>query len=416
MNIDYSARAYLQYWQWSLRECAGYFARNSVRILTAVVSAPDTISIWPPFRLEEDMERLDAIRAQLEFYLNDFSGGIYYYIQKAPLVLLQCEFNCDLASPALITIENAAAIKPREWRLTWRVKRPRRLPFRRYEYVIDERTGLQCVNEWGRLLAGLARCGKEAKTPFEFIPPPRLFKNCAVVASGPSSELFLKDSEQFETWIGANSVVLDKSLLACRTPFAICVIDPYYFSHHPSAATVRMSLIKLLETTSALLITSMDFYSLARKLFGPRSFSRLRFVRSSYRDCVGLKWGIGKNTLQIPRFGNVLTDLLVPISSSISEEIVFYGCDGRPPSGRGNYPKAKNLEVHEAMAWQELSEYYSEEALEKEFLRNDLYTRFAIDRSMRNGVRFAIRQRSWNLGLAHLPIVSEETDRHESDE
>jgi hypothetical protein len=221
----------------------------------------------------------------------------------------------------------------------------------------------------------------------------------------------MNESESWDVWIGANTIVCDERIWKKGRPAAVCMLDPYYFvpTHHWKS--VWAGAFKLLRETSAVLVTA--------KCFAP--YIELNFPDDIKRKCYYLKL-LGHDSYRtIPKFdlsdltvtpyGNVLTDLMLPLAASISRRVILYGCDGRPSDSTLNFPKAAGLQQYDDAWHEDGTMYYDESAYSKYIDMNSLYTRYVVDECLNHGVRVTLRCRSWNDGLDGLPIFSLEEEK-----
>lgn len=152
--------------------------------------------------------------------------------------------------------------------------------------------------------------------------------------TGPSLQLAGQRSFADGTAIVCNTIVRDPELWHHLAPSFFTAGDAiYHFGHTPHASAFRADALRRLQESEG------------RTLFVyPAQFDVI--VRSEFRDVQSLLVPIprGEHTdptvdltrcFGIPPLGNVLTDLLLPLGCTLSNDVRLWGFDGRAPGDSG---------------------------------------------------------------------------------
>ncbi len=176
------------------------------------------------------------------------------------------------------------------------------------------------------------------------------YKKAYVFGTGPS----LDTAYQFDFSDGyrivCNTIVKNQRLLKHISPHFIVAADAiYHFANNLHAYQFRRDLESALDLTQAMFLTS-DFFVYLLKYHHPRIYSRTIPVRT---DLIGMDPnGIYldmKNNLAYTGLPNILNSLLLPLGTSLANEINLLGFDGRAPneisfwqnSGANSYEELK---------------------------------------------------------------------------
>lgn len=129
--------------------------------------------------------------------------------------------------------------------------------------------------------------------------------------------------------IVSNTIVKDSKLWAHINPHIIVAGDAlYHFGHTEFPIFFRRDLKARLENSDAVFVYPAIFDSLVQMEF---SVLKNRLIPIPYfngeNSIVNLK-----SNYALPRLGNVLNQLLLPVATTFSREIYFWGFDGRSPS------------------------------------------------------------------------------------
>jgi len=406
MNIQYDLKARIYSNYYFGRQSISWIACSLGRRIISLERRLRVIRIWPPAIGSEEEGTVSEVSKKLVFYLGSFRPQIEYVRSSiAGLEIVRLDSFGSVSAVEIRDSELQHFKAGAEYRVLWKVGRVRRLPFRLRDYIVDESKEVAVVNEYIRL-AGDVICPNGPPKTSEFMPSPVRFGSCAVLGTGPSSEFFINEAGSFDVWIGANAIVLDEELWRKKPPYAICMMDPYIFSPIKSLENVRSMLAKILGETGAIFLTTVELFPMVVRHFNSEVTRKCFFIRSTPTDGGLTQWGRSGRTLNIPRFGNVLCDMMLPVASTISNAITLYGCDGRPPTNAGFFPQANRFVKHEKSLGMELAQHYPSAFFINEFSRIDLHTRYIVTRCMRMGAKMKIRMSSWNKGLALLTIVS----------
>ena len=153
-----------------------------------------------------------------------------------------------------------------------------------------------------------------------------------VVATGPSASLLDEQSiAASDIRITCNSAVRDSSLMEMLRPDVIAFSDPV-FHYGPSryAASFRADLMRALDETGALLLTSQLF---VEPLLAHTPELKERLVVLPLTSRGPWRWpSAGQPSTRIT--GNVLTNLMLPAAFALADHVLVAGCDGRQTSER----------------------------------------------------------------------------------
>lgn len=166
--------------------------------------------------------------------------------------------------------------------------------------------------------------------------------------TGPSLELAARRPFDDGTTIACNTIVRDPELWRHLSPAFLTAGDAiYHFGHTPHAYAFRADALKRLRESNG------------RTLFVyPDKFDVV--VRSEFRDVqellVPIPIGDHRDLtvdltehFELPRLGNVLNGLLLPMGCTLSRDIRLWGFDGRAPNDRGFWANSNRHAYPELM-------------------------------------------------------------------
>ncbi len=161
----------------------------------------------------------------------------------------------------------------------------------------------------------------------------RIYNECKskkgyIFGTGPN--LRLLDDKDFSDGvnIACNSMVRNRELLDRLKPPIIVVADPIFHAG-PSiyAAEFRKELIAALDRYKSYLIVPLRDYHIYKTHLPPRFHERICAV--PFKSVKKANLNLNKN-FYVASTANVLTLFLLPLASTLFEEILISGCDGRP--------------------------------------------------------------------------------------
>lgn len=285
------------------------------------------IRIWPPFQLPEDESELEKTVYQARYYLYNSQLSIEFYVkqpsQSTSTVRKICLVMGDRIAQKEVT--SPSNLPKAQYYVWWRVHKVKRLFLRPLDFLVDEKTGIHTINEWVRLVEKTSRNHTPGQGS-EFTSPAQRINSCAILGTGPSMGAFAGEASQYDGWIGANGVVFYEDLWKKHPPYAVCMIDPYFFGPSSAFVCMRSQLTNMLRETNAILITALQFAPIVQHLFPKDILNKCRYVKCVGNDCYTASWGRPGKPLRIVQYGNVLTDLMLPIAASMSRKITLYGC------------------------------------------------------------------------------------------
>jgi len=224
------------------------------------------------------------------------------------------------------------------------------------------------------------------------------------LGSGPSVGHFIAESDRVDGWIGTNYLVCDERIRGLERPIAYCIADPECFAPSVQCGQLRDHLIKFLRDTSAVLFTFAAYAPFIELNFPEEIKAKCHYVKTLGFDTYRFNTRFRADHLTVTVYGNVLTDLMLPLATCVSRKIVLYGCDGMPP-GTARFPK------YSAMA--KYDEAHLEESLESadsfsEYVdKFGRHTEYVVEECMKQGAEIVLRCPSWNAGLRNLPVMEE---------
>lgn len=407
-----SMQAYLAAHQRKMRLLLYYLVRRLASVYMYSRRESDRIYVWPPFDDFTEKEQLFHLHKNLHHFLGNVSISVEYYLRSSS-GLKKCLLNLPSHSTVLeeFIAEPTVRRNLREarycliWRRDGRAHRTSTTP---YLYVIENSPENSGVNEWIRLVTDVYR--SRVSIPKRIVPfPDYPVKSCAVLGSGPSAEDFEAESDQWDAWIGANSVICNEKIRHSGKPFALCLLDPLYFAPLSSMDAFWQNAFDLLRETPAVLITTLDYAAFIELNFPDEIKKKCHYVKTVGHDTPNFLTRDNLQDLIITPYGNVLNDLMLPVAASISRSIMLYGCDGQAPGEESGYlPKAASLQSHETAVWEEVGSGFHDTRTYKQYLSSqNLFTRYLVSDCIRKGVKIALRRPSWNTGLQGLPVLDE---------
>lgn len=155
------------------------------------------------------------------------------------------------------------------------------------------------------------------------------FDRAYIFGTGPSLAKAIEIDWSNGIRIVSNTIVKDQDLWAHINPHFIVAGDAlYHFGHTPFAISFRTDLRKRLGETGTLFLYPAMFDSLVQREF-PDFRDRLVPVPHGASDSP-----IGNllDDYALPFLGNVLNQLLLPVSTSLTKCVFLWGFDGRAPS------------------------------------------------------------------------------------
>ncbi len=169
---------------------------------------------------------------------------------------------------------------------------------------------------------------------------PKCLAKCYLFATGSSLELAINKNFNDGYKIVCNTIVKDKKLWKHLSPDIIVAGDAlYHFSDSTFAKSFRSDLKKrLTESPNTIFIFPSLFYQ----------FINIEFNEFKNR-IIGIPIGDRNdifnslvNNFELPSYGNVLNLLMLPIACTISNNIYFWGFDGRAPGDKDFWKNSKN--------------------------------------------------------------------------
>ncbi len=152
-----------------------------------------------------------------------------------------------------------------------------------------------------------------------------------ILATGPSAlEVDLaRVAEEYDLRITCNSAVRDMDRIREYRPTVICCTDPvFHFGPSRYAAAFRRDLVRAAEEVDALVLCGHDY---AGPMLGLEPRLRDRLVVLPTQLGGPWRWPTERNpTVRLAT--SVLTNLMLPVSLMLADDIAIAGADGRQPT------------------------------------------------------------------------------------
>jgi hypothetical protein len=366
------------------------------------------IVCWPPFDLTVHGDDHQAFLGRLRHYLAGLDVEVRYFARGASSRLSEYVLRSPDFAPEEIGLTGPRQAREKAHRTRFRAEwscggRAHGVSLQPSRYVVAE--GPQChgATEWMRLVNDLYVARSTLPSP-GFAEAAIRRESLAVLGTGPSVDLFVAEAGRYSAWIGANYVACDPAIRTAGRPFAVCAIDPYCFAPLDANLSLWDGVFRLVRQSDAFFVTTLAHAAFVELHFPADVRRRCRYLRVIGQPPSGAGGGKPGGELVARPYGNVLTDLMLPLAGWMSRSIVLYGCDGAPPGRLANFPKSTRYQRYDDDQVRGLGETFTTEFFRGYHERNGLYTRYVVDALAGKGVAVRLRSPSWNRGLAHLPV------------
>jgi len=399
-------------WKVKLRYVRYRAVRQAVSLGFAFKNVKDCAYLWPPFATTEQTE-LEAMEYNLVHYLRNLNTPVVFF-RRNQMEIKRCNYSVETQSvTSSSTISQAAALQElrrARYCLMWRYQDPAR-PSSLYPwlYSVAEGPGRFEYLNWLRLVSDLYF--DRYTLPNRAVPFPETpLRTCAVLGTGPSLDDFMNESERWDAWIGANTIVCDDRIWGKGKPFAFCALDPNNCGPTYHMKSMWAGAFRLLRETPAVMVTLKNFAPYIELNFPDDIKRKCYYVNALGFDTYRMTTRFSLSDLTITPFGNVLTDLMLPLAASITRRVILYGCDGRPPGGTMNFPKSAGLQKYDDEWLENGPAHVDENQYSKYMDMHSVFTRYVVDECINHGVQVSLRRPSWNIGLDGLPVFSPEEE------
>jgi hypothetical protein len=409
-----------------------FYLRRAAGALASITRRERAVRIWPPFDEREDAQGLDLLKGRIRHYLGGTGCAIAYYVRAdtghtnevaaaasgvddasgVDAGMRECSFDPETGRTREERIVPAKlahqAVRRAKCCALWRADRfPRAGSLRPHLYFIAEDLGGLAASEWLRLLSDIYHWNRTIpQRPALF--PPYPVRSCAVLGGGPSLDYFHKEADRWDAWIAGNFVSTDERLRRLGHPFAVCALDPHCFAPLESQRPLWNGVFGIVRETPAVFVTTQDSAPFIELHFPADVRKKTCYAKILGHNSSRPFTRFDPERLVVTGYGNVLTDLMLPLAASISERVILYGCDGAPPGHGSNFPKSALLQKYDDEQMQEFGNSITTAATyQSYFERNSMYVRHVADECLRRGVVLELRRPSWNRGLQHLPVLEE---------
>jgi len=366
----------------------------------------DRVYLWPPFGPEDGGE-LNESRQSCLHYLHNLDIVVCYFRRDQDGLtrhLFDVAHDTNMETGRTDQRSMEVELKRAKYCAVWKYgTRPRAQSLTPHLYiVVNTEGGHFGSQDWLRLVSNLYRTRFPLKARrVEF---PTELGSCAILGSGPSVERFVEERGQWDGWIGANFLVCDERIWQGCNPIAICLADPMCFSPLPAFHAMRTRLFQRVLSTHAALVTFNEYAPFIELNFPENIKRRCHYVQSLGQDSYRLTTRFRAKDLTVTRYGNVLTDLMLPLAASLSRKITLYGCDGMPP-GAMRMPKSASMDEYDIAILEKFPKLL--EGFQAYIDNVSVYTGFVVDECRTHGLEITLRCRSWNSGLSSLPVWAE---------
>jgi hypothetical protein len=219
--------------------------------------------------------------------------------------------------------------------------------------LIEDKDSLvnECRNKFSRLKATLGH-----------------HKRSWVLATGPSIEGFRDQSFEDSISFACNSTILNTELMARARPKVLVFADPiFHFGVSQYAGKFREAAATALQNEDMALFVPFKYYPL---LMAKMPEYGHRIIGVPFRQRPDFNLEIGTD-FEVKVTSNILTLLLLPLATTLADEVFMMGCDGRPLADDGYFwghgksvqinDKMQNIkEVHPGFFDIDYNEYYFE--------------------------------------------------------
>jgi hypothetical protein len=406
-NPRLSKQASFEAWAWKTALLRYRVLRQAASLRLLLKPLRDCVYLWPPFE-DANTSELEDLQAKCLHYLNNVNVCIVWF-QKTKNGLKQCRYSImDRRVAEQCDIDSAAATRDigrARYCVLWQYQGcPSGGSLTPHLYHVAEGREFTGITDWFRLLADIYH--SDRSIPQRNISLPHLpIASCAVLGSGPSLDHFLAESNCWDGWIAANRLICDERIRRSGRPIAYCVIDPYVFGFGDSFKSMWDAAFKLLRETPAFFVTGFDYAPFVELNFPEDIKAKCIYAKTLGHDSYRTSTNFSLSNLMVTPYGNVLSDLMLPLATSLSQKVILYGCDGAPPDALGSdFPKSKQCQIYYDQSPEALPEYLDENHFRNYFSTLNMYTSYVVNECQKHGTAIALRRPSWNTGLSQLPV------------
>jgi hypothetical protein len=394
-------------WAWKFTLLRYRSLSQVASLRTAFKRSRDCVYFWPPFE-ETNQVELEEVRAKARYYLNRLNISLCWFEkhQAALIKYRTCVEDGRVIEQRQVDAASAARdIRRARYRVLWHYHgRPKGGSLTPHLYYVAEGREFTGITDWFRLISDIYLAGHsipQRKIQFPNVP----LDSCAVLGSGPSLDRFVNESDRWGGWIAANRVICDERIRRAGKPVAFCVLDPYAFSSGDSFKTMWDAAFSLLRETPAFIATTFDYAPFIELNFPEDIKAKCLYVKTLGHDSYRISTRFSLSELTVTPYGNVLSDLMLPLASSLSLKIILYGCDGAPPDAlESDFPKSEQCQTYYDQPVEALPEHLDKDYFRNYFLTLNMYTRYVVDECQKQGVAIILRSPSSNTGLSQLPV------------
>lgn len=152
-------------------------------------------------------------------------------------------------------------------------------------------------------------------------------KKAWVLATGPSIDGYHNHDFDDALTIVCNSVLLNDEIMQKTQPVAVVFADPiFHFGVSQYAGSFRDILVSRLESTSITVIVPLKYYPL---LVSKLPQFRDRIIGVPFEKLTSFNYDLTED-FRVCTTANILTLLLLPLATTLADEVHLAGCDGRP--------------------------------------------------------------------------------------
>lgn len=284
------------------------------------------------FRQSKDRVLLIATNSSNE-QIEEIRSRCSFYIPHVSMEILEIKTKQKVPLKIIFSNEPILAFGDAELKHSWIYKYLGRFFY--VDYFHNPVDGW----EWHNLLKYMSKFNSRNYIPqskFRFSNRIKELKNenlnkCYVFGTGPSLEKAINRDWSDGYRVVCNTIVRDKDLWEHLDPHFIVAGDAiYHFGHTTFAKTFRKDLAERLYKSKTFFVYPDMFHEFVLKEFSDFS-DRLIPIPIGYHEKINKDISYHFN---LPRLGNVLALLLLPLGCTLSKNVYMFGFDGRAPDDK----------------------------------------------------------------------------------
>jgi len=320
--------------RWKINLLRYRVLRQAASLRMVLRPVRDRVYIWPPFCLE-DQKNLEKVQSDYLYYLNNTDICVCYFMRDEHGLtrnIFSVEDGRVIGKFKTTEKEARAELRRARYYALWKYSnRPKAGSLRPHIYyiVVDKEGKYIEPGDWLRLVSDIYL--SQHSIPARVHESLKFVESCAILGSGPSVDYFISESDRWDGWIGANFLVCDERLSGINRPLAYCIADPECFGPLAEYRQLRERLFQFLRDTPAVFFTIATYAPFIELNFPEEIKKKCYYAKRLGHDTYRFTSRFRADSLTVTGYGNVLTDLMLPLATCVSRKIILYGCDGMPP-------------------------------------------------------------------------------------